>query len=213
MLDSLKSLPEPVAQFAENYIQWRDHQNTRNQDKSPKRLIDACVGKIGEYDLHNRWPLLVTEPDYSRYEIPEFGADLKSLGEPPINLHVKVCSWIEREWSGGWLIAKNDPIVKMDVHHYNNILVFGYTSDQWELDWCGWCWVNEMYDDEAGFSYYGKPRKDFLAKRKYGIWPEDEMTASGQAIKHHGVLAVLHPIDTLEDVLRVATEGVILGPR
>lgn len=199
-IPNLEKLPNLLGKFGTDYYGWRESQNHQNDDKGSKRIIDAIVGKLGEYDLHKKWSDKLQEPDYSKYEVPEFGADLENLSSS-VHLHVKMCSWTERDYSAGWLVSRYDPIVQMRTDHKNNILVFGYATKDWECEWAGWCWVNEMHCLEENYSYYGKPRKSFLEKRKFGVWPEDEMTSSGLCLKRRGVKNILRPIEDLYEVL------------
>ena len=114
-----------------------------------------------------------------------------------------MCSWIERQHSAGWLLALKDPIAKMKLDHQNNILLFGYVTEIWQVDWAGWCYVNEMHNLEEGYSYLGVPRNRSFADRKYGIWPKDEFTPSG-TIVGHGMLHILRPMEELKELLQGA---------
>jgi len=194
-IPKIEQLPAIVHEFGINYVQWREDQNQSNNDSGKKRVIDAIVGKLGEYELHRKFNSSLAEPDYGEYVKPKFGADLTS--DNNFKLHVKMCSWFEMEHSGGWLISKYDPIVKMKEDHENNILVFGYVTEPWKTSFSGWCYVNEMHDGDI--CYYGPTRVPFLAARKYGIWPKDAVL--NEVKKVYGVIDILRPIEELGKLL------------
>lgn len=210
-IPNIKLLPKKLCKFSKDYLKWRKGQNQFNNDTGDKRFLDCLIGKFGEYKLWERWPALLEEPDYSKYTVPKFGADLLALKNDCL-LHVKMCSWIEMDYSAGWLVAKSDPITKMEEAHEGNILVFGYVTKPWKISWAGWCFVNEMFDHDNNICYYNLTRSTYFRERKFGIWPKNTTLLEGripgtmkpQTIKIHGVIEneVLYPIDELESILK-----------
>ena len=214
-IPDINLLPKKLCKFSKDYLKWRKGQNEFNNDAGDKRFLDCLIGKFGEFKLWEKWPTLLEEPDYAKYTVPRFGADLPALKNDCL-LHVKMCSWVEMNYSAGWMVAKGDPITKMEalpgVDGEVNILVFGYVTEPWKIKWAGWCYVNEMFNHDKNICYYNLTRSAFFRERKFGVWPYNDTLLEGRIpgtmqprkVKIHGIIEnkVLHPINELQDILK-----------
>jgi len=201
----LELLPEVLVTFAFNYLLWREQQNKKNKDEGVDRLFDTLVGKFGEYMLWSLAKALFSEPDYSKYNNPKFDPDLLAL-LTNYKIHVKMCSWEMKKYCGcdGWLVSRSDPIVDMKYDHQNNILVFGFVNEFWEVKWAGWCFVNEMYDHKRNICYYRRTYSNKYLNRKWGVWAYAPPGGYHKGQRIYGVIedGILRPIEDLLTLVR-----------